>query len=203
MNVIDISAWQENVNWQALKDAGVEGVILKIGERHYMDEMFVEHVNNAVKYGFKYGVYYYAHAYTKEMAIEEADTVAKWLKEYLRGETPELGIWYDAEDNDMLKGDVTQVCMTFLNQLTNYGHQYQGIYSSWNWLSAEGSHYIHIEELPSYVPYWVANYSSGNTFETAGRDYLKEEYPNNIICIHQFTDNLAGFGYDANIYYTE
>lgn len=201
MNVIDISAWQENVDWQALKDTGVEGVILKIGEKRHLDDMFVTHVNNAVKYGFKYGVYYYGRAYTEDMAIEEADIVAGWLKEYLRGETPELGIWYDAEDDDMLNGDVTKVCMTFLNQLTNYGHQYQGIYASWDWLSAEGSHYIHIEELPNYVPYWVANYGSGNTFETACKDYLKEEYPDNIIRIHQFTDNLDGFGFDANIYY--
>jgi len=94
----------------------------------------------------------------------------------------------------MLQGDVTKVCMTFLNQLTNYGHQYQGIYASWNWLSAEGAHYIHIEDLPDYVPYWVAQYHSENS--------LKEEYPNNIIRIWQYTDCYSEeFPYDANIYY--
>ena len=203
MKVIDISAWQENVNWQALVDAGVEGVILKIGEKNYLDEMFVTHVNHAVEYGLKYGVYFYGHAYTEDMAVQEADTVAMWIEEYLNDETPELGIWYDAEDEDMLQGDITDICMAFINRLTEYKHQYQGIYASWDWLSSEGAHYIRIEDLPDYVPYWVANYSSGNTFETAGRDYLKEEYPYNIIRMHQFTDNLAGFGYDANIYYEE
>ena len=29
--------------------------------------------------------------------------------------------------------------MTFLNRLTDYGHQYQGIYASWNWLSKDGA----------------------------------------------------------------
>ncbi len=58
-----------------------------------------------------------------------------------------------------------------------------------------------IEDLPDYVPYWVANYGSGNTFDNPCKDYLKEEYPDNIIRMHQFTDNLDGFGYDANIYY--
>lgn len=203
MKVIDISAWQEDVDWQAIVDAGIDGVIIKIGELEHLDDMFIDHVNSAIFYGLKYGVYYYSHAYNYETAYNEAEIVASWLEEYLRGETPELGIWYDAEDDDMLQGDVTEVCMTFLNRLTDYNHQYQGIYSSWDWLSAEGSHYIHIEDLPDYVPYWVANYSEGNTFDTAGRDYLKEEYPYNIIRIHQFTDNLEGFGYDANIYYTE
>lgn len=196
MKVIDLSAWQESVDWKKLKDEGIGGVILKIGEKHNLDEMFIDHVNNAVKYGFKYGVYYYSRAYTREMAIEEADIVAGWLKEYLRGETPELGIWYDAEDKDMLQGDVTLTCMTFLNQLTNYGHQYQGIYSSWNWLSAEGSHFIRMEELPDYVPYWVAQYNSVNN--------LKEEYPNKLIRIWQFTDRFSdALPYDANVYYDE
>ena len=70
MKVIDISAWQENIDWEAVKAAGVEGVILKLGERTRLDTMFVEHVNNAVKYGLKYGVYYYAHAATIDEAIK-------------------------------------------------------------------------------------------------------------------------------------
>ena len=140
MKVVDISAWQENVNWQGLIDAGIEGVIIKLGERDTLDSMFVEHVNHAVEYGLKYGVYYYAHACTHDEAVREADTVATWLKEYLRGETPELGIWYDAESTRMTTGDVTEVCMAFLNRLTDYGHQYEGIYAAWNWLSKEALH---------------------------------------------------------------
>ena len=34
MKVVDISAWQENVNWQGLIDAGIEGVI--VGKSIYM-----------------------------------------------------------------------------------------------------------------------------------------------------------------------
>ena len=68
MKVIDISAWQEHIDWQAVKDVGIEGVIIKLGEGTNLDEMFFEHVNNAVNYGLKYGVYYYAHA----SSIDEA-----------------------------------------------------------------------------------------------------------------------------------
>lgn len=194
MKVIDLSAWQENVDWAGLKEEGIEGVILKIGEGNHLDDMFVTHVNNAVEYGFKYGVYYYAKASSYQEAIYEADTVAKWLKEYLRGETPELGIWYDAEDQKMLRGNVTSTCMTFLNQLTNHGHQYQGIYSSWNWLSKEGACYIDMDKIPDYVPYWVATYSKKN--------YLKEERPDKLIRMWQYTDHYSNkFPYDANIYY--
>lgn len=203
MKVVDISAWQEEVDWQGLKDEGIEGVIIKIGEYSNLDVMFVEHINHAVEYGLQYGVYYYTHACDYDEAVREADQVADWLNEYLRGETPPLGIWYDAEHERMLYGDVTECCRAFMNRLTEYGHQYNGVYSSWDWLSAEGAHHIHIEELPGYTPYWVANYGGGNTFDTACRNYLKEEYPNAIIRMHQFTDCLEGFGVDANVYYDD
>ena len=193
MKVVDISAWQENVNWQGLIDAGIEGVIIKLGERDTLDSMFVEHVNHAVEYGLKYGVYYYAHACTHDEAVREADTVAAWLKEYLRGETPELGIWYDAESTRMTTGDVTEVCMAFLNRLTDYGHQYEGIYAAWNWLSKDGAHYIDVDALPDYVPLWSAQYNS--------HDDLNDEYPGRVR-IWQYSDHFSNeLPYDADIYY--
>lgn len=193
MKVVDISAWQENVNWQGLIDAGIEGVIIKLGERDTLDSMFVEHVNHAVQYGLKYGVYYYAHACTHDEAVCEADTVVTWLKEYLRGETPELGIWYDAESTRMTTGDVTEVCMAFLNRLTDYGHQYEGIYAAWNWLSKDGAHYIDVDALPDYVPLWSAQYNS--------HDDLNDEYPGRVR-IWQYSDHFSNeLPYDADIYY--
>lgn len=193
MKVVDISAWQENVNWQGLIDAGIEGVIIKLGERDTLDSMFVEHVNHAVEYGLKYGVYYYAHACTHDEAVREADTVVTWLKEYLRGETPELGIWYDAESTRMTTGDVTEVCMAFLNRLTDYGHQYEGIYAAWNWLSKDGAHYIDVDALPDYVPLWSAQYNS--------HDDLSDEYPRRVR-IWQYSDHFSNeLPYDADIYY--
>lgn len=196
MKVLDLSAWQENVDWQGLVDEGIEGVILKIGERNHMDDMFVDHVNKAVEYGLKYGVYYYAHASSYDEAVDEADIVGGWIEEYLRGETPELGIWYDAEDKSMLSGDVTACCLAFMNRLTDYGHQYNGIYSGWNWLSEEGAHHINMDDLPDYVPYWVAQYNRRND--------LLIERPDKNIRIWQYTDHYSDrFPYDGNIYYDE
>ena len=48
--VVDISAWQEKLNWQKLKANNIQGVIIKIGEYTHLDEMFISHVNNAVTY---------------------------------------------------------------------------------------------------------------------------------------------------------
>ena len=42
--VVDISAWQENLNWQALKRANIKGIIIKIGEYYHLDDMFITHL---------------------------------------------------------------------------------------------------------------------------------------------------------------
>lgn len=196
MKLIDISAWQEEIDWNGLQEEGIEGVIIKIGEYDELDEMFVEHVNNAVAYGFKYGIYFYAHSSNETEAEYEAHTVDEWLKEYLRGETPELGIWYDAEDDDMQSegNNVASICMAFVNKMTELGYTYVGIYSSWNWFSEEGSNILPIQDIPDYVPIWCAQYSTHND--------LLDEYPNKNIDIWQYSDHYSDeFPYDADIYY--
>ena len=208
MYLVDVSAWQSDdngnslVEWEKLKEAGVEGVIIKIGERDRLDKGFISHVNAAVEHGLKYGIYYYAHASNPQEAVNEAQQVDAWVREYLNGECPELGIWYDAEASGMLveDDDITDTCSAFVSYLNGIGYAYVGIYASWNWLSKEGAHHISIDDLADYVPYWVANYDGNNTFDEYHRNYLKEEYPDNNIVIHQFTDNLDGFGFDADIY---
>lgn len=191
MKVIDLSAWQENVDWAAVKAAGIEGVILKLGERDKLDEMFIHHVNNAAAHGLQYGVYYYAHASSIAQAKEEAAWVDKQLKNYLRGENPALGIWYDAEDQDMTAGDVTAACSAFVSALNAIGYVYVGIYSSYNWLT---NGIIDTKQLASYVPYWVAQYYHENSF--------KLENPEKLVRLWQYTDHYADeLPYDANVYY--
>ena len=150
MKVIDISAWQENINWQALKDADIKGVIIKIGEKTHLDDMFITHVNNAVKNNLPYGIYYYAHASTIDEAIDEANWVDSQIKTYLNGKNPELGIWYDAEDNSMLKSsnNIAYIIGNFINRLNEFGYNYVGLYSSYNWLT----NVIDLNLLADYIP---------------------------------------------------
>jgi GH25 family lysozyme M1 (1,4-beta-N-acetylmuramidase) len=193
MKVIDISAWQEWIDWQAVKDAGIEGVILKIGEHYKLDEKFIEHVNNAVAYGLRYGVYYYSHATFIHEAVAEANWVDKQIKTYLNGKNPELGIWYDAEDKDMLEGylNVVYPIANFISTLLDKGYNYVGLYSSYNWLT----NIIDLKALPDYVPIWVAQYYHQNSFAI--------ENPNRICRMWQYTDceRIGNMGLDCNVYY--
>lgn len=193
MKVIDISGWQKWIDWQAVKDAGIEGVILKIGEHYKLDEKFIEHVNNAVAYGLRYGVYYYAHANSIDEAIDEAVWVDKQIKTYLNGKNPPLGIWYDAEDKSLLQSPLNPAYMigNFINKLNELDYNYVGLYSSYNWLT----NIIDLNLLADYIPIWVAQYHYENNF--------KLEYPERVCKIWQYTDceRIGNIRVDCNIYY--
>ena len=194
MKVIDISAWQENIDWKVVKDIGIGGVIIKIGEKTHLDDMFITHVNNAVTYNLPYGIYYYAHASTIDEAIAEANWVDKQIKTYLNGKNPELGIWYDAEDESMLKNNINIAYMigNFINRLNELDYNYVGLYSSYNWLT----NIIDLNLLADYIPIWTAQYEyHENSFAI--------ENPNRICRLWQYTDSeqIGDMQLDCNIYY--
>ncbi len=193
LNLIDISAWQQHINWQAILDAHIDGVIIKLGEYTSLDEMFIRHVNDAVEYNLPYGVYYYAHAQTISESINEALWVDQMIKTYLDGENPPLGIWYDAEDKSILKNNINVAYMigNFINRLNELDYNYVGLYSSYNWLT----NIIDLDLLADYIPIWVAQYYHENSF--------KQEHPERICKIWQYSDHqqIGNMTFDANIYY--
>lgn len=187
MKGIDISAWQENIDWQAVKDAGAEFAIVKLGQNGRLDPMFVTHVNNAVAYGLKFGVYYYSTATIPEEAQMEADWVAAQLQTYLNGSTPDMGVWYDMEDDSIAQSgaNITALCVAFVNRLLTAGFTCVGVYSSYNWLT---NGYIFPDQLGN-VPIWCAQYNRECNYEG----------PN--LVMWQFTDawNIAEMNFDGNI----
>lgn len=193
LNLIDISAWQQHINWQAILDAHIDGVIIKLGEYTNLDEMFIRHVNDAVEYNLPYGVYYYAHAQTISESINEALWVDQMIKTYLDGENPPLGIWYDAEDESLLQSPINPAYMigNFINKLNELDYNYVGLYSSYNWLM----NIIDLNLLADYIPIWVAQYYHENSF--------KQEHPERICKIWQYTDHkqIDDMCFDCNIYY--
>jgi GH25 family lysozyme M1 (1,4-beta-N-acetylmuramidase) len=188
MKGIDISAWQENMDWQSIVDNGTQFVIIKLGESCKLDSVFIDHVNNAITYGLKYGIYYYAKATNTEQAQQEADWVDSQIKEYLNGVNPEMGIWYDMEDNIIVNvgANITSICSAFISGLNAIGYIYVGIYSSYNWFT-NGN----IDTTQLNVPYWCAQYNYQCDFV---HDNLK---------IWQYTDNLkiGEHSFDGNEYF--
>ena len=140
---VDISRYQKDVDFEALKSDGVDFVMLRVGARGYktgeiqIDEYFHENIKKASEAGLDIGVYFFSQAVTQEEAIEEAQLVLDNIKEY------EIlyPIAYDMEfiDNDtarvetLTRDERTTVAAAFLNHINNAGYTPM-LYGDTEWL---------------------------------------------------------------------
>ena len=97
---IDVSKWQGTVDWQAVKDAGIEFVIMRIGvqtdpeETLDVDSKFNEYFTKAKEVGLKTSVYVYNTATSRETGVKTAQFVLNTLN----GAKVDLPIAYDWEN---------------------------------------------------------------------------------------------------------
>lgn len=192
MNVIDLSDWNENVDWSRFIDYGIGGVIVKISEGRTLSELFAKNIAGAAARGLPWGVYCYSHAQTTDRAKEEAQTVIDALETLGYG-APDLGIWLDMEAPEIIgqdSEDVTAVCSAFISACNAAGYS-AGIYASLSTLTDR----INVNDLADYVPYWCAQYAEKCDF----LDY----YPENRLAGWQCTDsyNIDGNNYDLSVWY--
>ena len=86
---IDISKYQQNVDWEIVADSGISFVMIRIGGRGYgqagnlyADEMAQSHYEGAKAAGLRVGVYFFSQAISVEEAEEEAqyalELTANW-----------------------------------------------------------------------------------------------------------------------------
>ncbi len=85
---VDVSAHREDIDWNAVKRDGVDFAMLRVGWRGntegklYLDEYFVSNIAGASAAGLDIGVYFYSQAITVQEAVEEANAVLGWIKDY-------------------------------------------------------------------------------------------------------------------------
>jgi GH25 family lysozyme M1 (1,4-beta-N-acetylmuramidase) len=61
--VIDVSRWQGVIDWQAVKDSGVDGAWIKVGGNDagkYTDSQAARNMSEATRLGVPFGTYYFA-----------------------------------------------------------------------------------------------------------------------------------------------
>lgn len=192
--VIDISYWQNGIDFDALKDAGVEGVIMKITEGTEIEDTWYHYVSECERLNLPWGVYCFSHAQTPQRAEEEANEVL-----YLLGDKkPPMGIWYDVEHEDCFEDgvDTTAVCSAFICYCNDHGHKV-GIYTSTLKCTDYMVNSIRPHLLADYVPWWIADYRGYCGFEDA--------YPTKHVAGWQYTDSqwLCGYQVDHNHWYDD
>ena len=97
---IDVSSFQGQIDWEKVKNSGVEFAIIRLGFGYtvnmelVLDKYFKENLNSAKEQGLKVGVYFYTYANT----LEEIKEQAKFISDSLDGEELDLGVTFDWEN---------------------------------------------------------------------------------------------------------
>ncbi len=72
---VDVSYWQQNVNWSQVASDNVQFAMLATRFRGNVDPFFAMNAANASQAGLRLGAYIYSYATSVEMAQQEADFV--------------------------------------------------------------------------------------------------------------------------------
>ncbi len=160
---IDVSKWNGEIDWDKVKNAGVEFAIVRAGYRGSVtgslvqDIYFDANMKGTAAAGIPVGVYFFTQATNEVEAVEEASAVLRWVQEY----DITYPIFIDTEGAggngraDGLDVDTrTLVCEAFCRTVENAGYE-AGIYASRNWYNNN----LHTQQLEDYY-IWLAEYRS-------------------------------------------
>ncbi|MBE6866481.1 MAG: hypothetical protein E7492_05950 [Ruminococcaceae bacterium] len=167
---IDISKYQPSINWQTVKDSGIEFVIIRAGYRGYgtgalvEDPYFKQHIQGATSVGLKVGVYVFSQAITTQEAVEEASLALSLVKGY----NIKYPIFFDTEYSTSAKTgradhlsqtQRTTIAKAFCETIENAGYN-AGIYASKTWFYYQ----LDYSQISQY-DIWVAHYASATDFK--------------------------------------
>ena len=189
---LDVSHWQGNINFQKVKDAGVEFVYIRIGrgngigKEFVMDSKFKQNIEGFNSVGIPVGLYFYTYAASKQDAIKEA----KWIVENIKDYKVDLEIAFDWEnwsfyrDFNLSFYELTEVAKAFNKELAK--HNYQGmLYSSKNYLE---NMWFEVD-----FPVWLAHYTKQTSYQGKYKVWQ--------ICDNGVVDGIPDNQVDINIMY--
>ena len=199
-HVIDVSDYQELLDFDEVVKAGINGVIIKISEGMSYTENLWHFVGACKNLGIPIGFYCFAHATTEEEAQQEANEVVYLLSTLdIDAGNPPLGIWYDVEADEMFADgvDTTAICSAFICTMNELGYSKVGIYTSSLKCTDYMINSIRPNLLADYVPYWIADYRGYNEFT--------QNYPDKHCSGWQYDahGNIGGVEVDLNEWYDE
>ena len=164
---VDVSAHQGPIDWQAVKNSGIEFAIIRLGYRGYgsgklvEDEYAKQNLKEAKEAGLKIGAYFFSQALDIKEADEEIQFILNMLADvYL--DMPIVLDWEipaeDARTKDMDARTLTDIQLHFCGQMKKMGLQPMVYF---NWHQSENLYYL--SELEEY-PFWLALYQDRMTY---------------------------------------
>lgn len=163
---IDVSKWNGNIDWAAVKSSGVSYVIIRCGYRGSSqgmlieDSKFTKNIQGAIGAGLKVGVYFFSQAIDEVEAVYEASYVLEKIKGYKISYPIFLDVEPSGGRADKIdKATRTAVCKAFCQTVQNAGYT-AGVYANRNWLEEM----LDPSALSGYK-IWLAQYAKEPTYK--------------------------------------
>ena len=168
---IDVSKWNGNIDWTAVRNSGVSYVIIRCGYRGSTggslieDPTYRKNIKGAKAAGLQVGVYFFTQAINEVEAVEEASMVLNLIS----GQGVTLPVYLDVEASggraDGIGKDMrTRVCKAFCQTIQNSGYK-AGVYANKTWFTS----YINTASLTNYK-IWLAQYAATPTYTATRYD---------------------------------
>ena len=163
---IDVSKWQEEINWEDVANEGVEFAIIRMGYQKGFDgevledPYFEQNIKGCKENNIPVGVYFSSYAKT----VEETISHANWICENLKNKGYEnLTIAFDWENwssfnkQGISLNEINNIADKFMEQCENKGYK-SILYGSKTYLEA-------IWKNSNNYPVWLANYVSKTSYQ--------------------------------------
>lgn len=162
---IDVSKHNGNIDWNAVKNSGVDYVVIRCGYRGSAtgvlveDPKFKSNIQGATAAGLKVGVYFFSQAVNEVEAVEEASMTISLIRNY----KITYPVFLDVEAangraDNLDSATRTQVIKAYCETIRNSGYT-AGVYANKTWLSSK----LNVGSLGSYR-IWLAQYASAPTY---------------------------------------
>lgn len=164
---IDVSTFQQEINWDAVRASGIEFVMIRLGYRGsekgllFEDDLAQSHYAGAKAAGLQVGAYFFSQS----ISVEEAKEEARYAMEIMAGWELDMPLVYDWEylgdDTRTAQVDaelLTDCILTFCRTVEDAGIEPMVYFNP-----VMASTMLHLEKLTDYR-FWLAYYNSQMTF---------------------------------------
>ena len=159
---IDVSEYQGEIDWEQVKQAGIDFAFIRVGYRTYgdgiitYDSAFQRNIEGAQEAGIKVGAYFYSQATNADEAVEEADAVIDALAEY-DITYPVVYDWElvyhdNARTDDVSVEALADCCVSFCERVKDSGYTPM-IYQN----TGTATHKLDLPRIKDY-DFWLAEY---------------------------------------------
>ena len=121
---IDVSQWQESIDWTAVKKDGIQFAFIRVahGSEHKLDTYYNQNMTNAIAAGIPVGVYYYSTATTENQSLNDAQFVIDQLQGYKISYPIVLDL-EDSSQKNLSKSQLGRIAKTFFDEIRRAGYE--------------------------------------------------------------------------------